>query len=318
MWWFVWAFASVTSLCASGFCQTNSSPACVTGTEPECACVVSERGTPCVECNGFGYVSGDRCVCNLSDMDPAFACEVPLTTNQTVTVQRLFANATCTYSFDAQLGYFKNATYSGTYGDVDYISTPECWNAAIGPNVETIPLETPETTELQACRRFGGPDPNTTSATWIECSGHGKWNTATQRCDCDFGWTLKLTEFENPQSGASGGNSTAKIPTCAACQPFFGPRPGEGDPPVCLGVWTPDPTNGAESSCGGHGAWTGSACSCFNSTTTGFWGLGNVTRLFSVLQYTDTTEAFVEYVDQDVTVESCVVCTVGTIASGCL
>ncbi len=319
MWWFVLVFASVTSLCGAGFCQTNSSPSCVTGSEPECACVVSQRGTPCVECSSFGYVAGDRCVCNLFDMDPAFQCEVPLPTNQTVTVERIFANATCAYFFSDDLGFFKNATYSGTYGQVDYISTPECWNAAIGPDPALIPLETPETTDLQACRRFGGPDPNTTSVVWRECSNHGQWNTATQRCDCDVGWDLVETDFENPQSSAVNTNrGTNQIVTCGNCVPFYGPRPGTVDEPICLGVFTPDPIDNVEKTCGGHGAWAGSGCACFNSTTTGFWRLAPVTKEFTVLEYTGSVKAFAQYVSDNVTVDSCVECSVGTIASGCL
>ncbi len=70
----------VLSLCGTGKCTmaigVYDSPLCVMGNEDECGCVVSERGTPCAECNdGAGYLTLDAdgvsiCTCYARDLDP--------------------------------------------------------------------------------------------------------------------------------------------------------------------------------------------------------------------------------------------------------
>lgn len=298
------ALATVVSNCPSGFCQTNDDPACSNGS-PECVCVASQKGTPCIECGGRGYIAGGTCQCNLPDMNPIFDCTVTLSTAETLSVQRVSANVTCDYFFDEQTGWYTRAQYFDTFGNPEYISLPQCYQEAIGPKPDGVPDETPALGELVACRRFGGPDPNSTKSDWVECSGHGAWSTSKRRCECDATWNLKQTFQPNPQVSTPTG--TGDIVTCASCAPFYGPPPGTPDAQACSAVFTPDPLDGIEKTCGGHGAWTGTGCACFNSTETGFWRLGDVSREFQTIQYVAPTYAFADYVASVFTVASCVV-----------
>lgn len=300
--------ATVVSKCSTGLCQTNDDPACVSGSEPECVCVTSARGTPCVECGGRGYISDGICTCNLADMNPAFECTVALATDQTIYATRVSANATCNYYFDDDVGWYKRAQYTGKYGGPQFCSLPECYNTAIGPNPNGVPDETPQKSSLVACLRFGGPDPNSTKTDWVECSGHGAWNSQTQRCDCDPYWDLRNTFEPNPQNSTGRQTGTGTIATCSTCQPFYGPPPGTPDAVPCSVVYTPDPIDGVEKACGGHGTWTGFSCSCFNSTSTGFWNATEVTEDFTTLQYLNPIKGFVDFFTSTFTVLSCTSC----------
>lgn len=301
----VGAQLTLTTRCTvPGECQTFADPACVLGTEPECGCLPSRRGTLCVECSGRGFLRADgTCTCNHPTFDPNNAQEpcAPVVAAvldvENVTVQ--YTRASCGCHESKALGYFKlnKPLAEHRFGEPSPPTCSECLGKLWGPDVGVIA----ETYRVppQTCNVYGGPDPLKGPNGWFACSGHGTWQALpAYRCEpCDAGWMLRDT-------GLLGAGGEPGL-TCDACRPFRGPSPEAG----CTTLFAPDPVSGVDAECSGHGLQTTEGvCDCFRNGTHGYWKLVTLSAKFTTLAYAGPTGTAYTLVDETVSVQTCAAC----------
>lgn len=305
----------INSRCATpGQCQTFNDTACVAGTEPECGCLPSQRGTLCVECSRLGYLDGSSGVCRCYDstFDPnnVYApCSPIVATTTSEVVQQQHSRATCACHATKELGFFAldQDPLQHVFGDANPPTCNACLGAIWGPEVGVIgeTLRIP----LQTCNSYGGPDPLKGPNGWYSCSGHGAWaGLPAYRCTCDAGWMLRDT-------GLLGAGGEPGV-TCDACRPFRG-EAADG----CRTITTPDPISGVAAECSGHGLQQvyPQQCECFNNGTHGHWALKAVSAKFTTLQYVGAAGTAYTLIDETVTASTCAACVGGySLASGCL
>jgi hypothetical protein len=314
----VYGFTITTRCVEPGTCQTFNDVGCITGNEPNCGCMPSQRGTLCIECSSLGYLSttGGICTCYDSTMDPNNAIApcmplVPVTTNEVVQLQHSHVSCTCHTS--KQLGFFKLSTpqSSYTFGDPNPPTCDECISEIFGPKPGTI-TET-LLIPLQTCNSYGGPDPEKGPNGWFSCSGHGRWDATSYRCVCDAKW--RLNDLGPSLTGAFGEPGVS----CNVCEPFRGPSPEAG----CGKIWTVDPRIGREAECSGHGVQYSSSsgdvgCTCFSNGTHGYWELAPITAKFTTLQYSGLSGTAYTLMDTTASQQTCIKCMNGHSKPNCL
>lgn len=282
-------------------------------------CVVSMFGILSVDCNERGFLvyksdtdyTGYKCQCYSTRHDPNNRCErtsldsVDLFT--TVVASGLTSvKVTCDALNSIRYGCYKAVDSSGhRFGDPDPPIPYACCHDNIGPPpgelTENLFPENLVDVYFE-CNTVGGippeievtpinatvPEINRTTAVqetraFRVCHGHGDWNVTTRTCECHKGWQLAIVG-EYPEG--------TSLYSCVSCSPLYGPDvfDVEAQPPFCSAIYSPNPQTGFLEECGGKGVYRDGHCDCFGNSTHGFWSLVNITI-------------------QDVTVESCGLCT---------
>jgi hypothetical protein len=202
--------------------------------------LVGYEGYLCEECSYMGTYLFGGCICLLPSMDPENKCLIPNLQNRTSYFNFSYfeAQVECPTHFEKP-PFPENLYYlnNGLLGEVYGWGGP--------PRI------------CSQCEPGWGPPPQEVTSgacqeRWLdsECNGKGKWDPKLEQCECLPGRTGLL---------------------CDQCQLGWGP-PGE-----CQGSWTPDPIDGQQKLCGGHGqVWDGQ-CVCDQSEPQGFWQLMNYT-----------------------------------------
>jgi hypothetical protein len=205
----------------------------------------------------------------------------------------------------------------------------ECCNLGYGPQPGVGDDSLVGLSKKVSCRSYGAPDPqqtwlNTTwGSSWQQCAGHGTWDPTLVNCFCDAGWTLV------PNGYPGFFNQSQYV--CSQCAMFAGPDAHSAEyeyetstsHTFCNRIYTPSWPTGQLQECGGHGVdlGNGQGCACYNSTTSGFWGLAEVAENATFWVPDVTRRGHTLYVTREVSVMSCVVCnstfTEGSPETGC-
>ena len=309
---FIW-ISSVLSLQIDSVCGPGN---CL---HKDHGCVVSHYGIACSECsdNGFieenipsfGFPETFRCNCYFSQFDPENFCQQVRGSDRSLEINVKRDRATCTPWYSKITGFFfsSGSIETHVYGREDPPIPNQCALPVLGPKrgqiIEslTVPLQTCNTYGTSNPDREFGPDLDISFQT---CAGHGTWNRTTYRCEfCDDGWSLQVLENQK-------GIDNEDVVVCNECSGFRGPRVDSGkEAPFCRQIYTPDPIDGIERECGGHGIYFfGGICSCFANSTHGFWNVTQLSHTFAEYQWSGSS-LILE--DNLVTVPTCITCADG-------
>lgn len=272
--WTAWLDGST---CVPNLPPTPCAPGSCRGTSGEC--LPSDYGVRCSECFYRGYLApGGVCVCYSTLAVPALHCASPFPTDRTeeslvATVDSVWCEAFQSH----MLGCFATVPRI-EYGESG-VSTPSaCCSDIYGPPIGQLVED--GSIGWQECNTYGTFDPDEPAGVspWRTCSGHGRWNAQTYRCECSDRWNgLRI--------GVDFFDSAAAVYSCRECFGFWGPRPTMTEPAQeveklhCSVLMAPD-ENGDMLECAGHGDFVDGVCVCYADEVNGYWALRTIEDTF--------------------------------------